>query len=77
MEDGYDGLVNANADIWLTPTPKSRHSADTAALESLQFWNLLYGWKIAQYDQGLAALRLKDQIVETLPLLRSEIGHLR
>lgn len=77
MEDGYIGLVNANPDTWLTPTPVSRHSVDPSVFQSVQFWNLLYGWKIALLDQALAALRLKDQIGETLPLLSAEIERLR
>lgn len=77
MDDGYIGLVNADADEWLTPTPNSPHSVDPSVFKSIQFWNLLYGWKIAVHDQGLAALRLKDQIGETLPLLSAEIERLK
>ena len=77
LERGYAGIVETSTDKWLTPTPKSRHAIDPAAFESLQFWNLLYGWKVAQFDQALASMRLKDQAEETLSLLSVEIERLR
>ena len=77
MEDGYIEQVKSNDGEWFTPTPKSGHSVDTSVFRSVQFWNLLYGWKIALHDQALAALRLKDQIDDTLPLLSAEIERLK
>lgn len=77
MEDGYIGLVKTDDGEWLTSTPKSPHSVDPSVFKSVQFWNLLYGWKIALHDQALAALRLKNQIDDTLPLLSAEIERLR
>ena len=77
MEDGYIEQVNSDDGGWFTRTPKSRHSVDTSVFRSVQFWNLLYGWKIAMSDQAIAALRLRYQIDETLPLLSAEIERLK
>lgn len=76
LESGYRRFTNSGGDFWLTPTPKSPHSIDRDAFRSREFWNLLYSWKTAQYDQGLGAIMAKDQIAETLVLLRSEIDRL-
>jgi len=72
-EAEYTRQSNTPSDRWLTDTPKSPHTADWDAFRSREFWNLLYGWKIAQLDQGLGVVRARDQLAKTLPLLRAEI----
>lgn len=77
MNEGYFGRVRGGGEQWFTPTPQSPHAIDPSVFKTAKFWNLLFGWKNAIYDQGFAALRLQEQIDETLPLLNAEIDRLK
>jgi hypothetical protein len=57
----------------LYPVPESTLSADVAAIETREFWNLLYHWRATYLDAARTILEAKEHHQDALRILESEI----
>jgi hypothetical protein len=70
-EDAFGERIYSLAEI-----PKAPNSLDWDAIRSLEFWNLVYTWRIAYNDQIGAVIRLQSHSKKLEDLLQAEIKHL-
>ena len=70
-EDAFGERIYSLAEI-----PKAPNTPDWDAIRSLEFWNLVYTWRIAYNDQIGAVIRLQRYCKQLEDLLQVEIGYL-
>jgi hypothetical protein len=69
-EDAFGQRISSPGEI-----PRAPNSPDWDAIRSLEFWNLVYTWRIAYSDQVASVIRLQRHCSQLHDLLQGEIKH--
>jgi hypothetical protein len=71
-EDAFGDRIGSSGEI-----PKARRAANWEGINTLEFWNLVYSWRIAYGDQISGVIRVQGLCQQLDNLLQAEIARLR
>jgi hypothetical protein len=70
-EDAFGNRIGSSGEI-----PKFRGAANWEGINTLEFWNLVYDWRIAYGDQVFGVIRVQGLCQQLDNLLQTEIARL-
>jgi hypothetical protein len=71
-EDAFGKRIGSSGEV-----PNGRYAADWQSINTLEFWNLVYDWRIAYGDQISSATRVQGLCKQLTDLLDAEIEKLQ